>query len=150
MSLRLVDRQSLDDRIQMAPLGAQRHRRADPLVERHAADRVLLPQQQIGQADGDRRGVFELVQRAGAVAHAVRHVDQQRGPQVRVFLELLDVIAILLGPDFPIDVPQVVADGVFAVLAKFDRLAEIRAAVQSGQKAFDDMPRPQIKPRDAA
>ena len=29
--------------------------------------------------------------------------------QVRVFLELLDVIAVLLGPDFPVHMPQVVA-----------------------------------------
>ena len=68
---------------------------------------------------------------------------------VRVFFELLDVVAILLGPDLPIDVAQIVADGIFAVLPEFDRLAEIGAAVQAGQKAFDDMPCPEVQPRDS-
>ena len=78
----------------------------------------------------------------------LRNVDQQRGPQVRVFLELLDVVAVLLGPDFPVDVPQVVAGGVFAVLQELDRLAEVGAAMHARQKAFDDVPGPHVEPRD--
>ena len=70
----------------------------DPLVERHAAHGVLLPQQQIRQARGHRAGVLVLVQRPAAVLHAVRDIDQQRAAQVGVFLVLLDVAA---GPAWP-------------------------------------------------
>ena len=59
-----------------------------------------------------------------AVAHAGGNVDQQRAAEVGIFFELLDVEAILLGPDLPIDIPRVVAPGVFAMLAELDRLAE--------------------------
>ena len=83
-----------------------------------------------------------------AVAHAARDVAQQRAAEVRVFLELLDVVAVLLGPDLPVDVAQVVAAGVLAVLAELDRLAEVRAAVHAGEEALDDVPRAEIEPGD--
>ena len=57
-------------------------------------------------------------------------------PQVGVFLVLLDVIAVLFGPHFPIDVPQVVAVAVLAVLQKLDRLPEVRTAMHAGEKCF--------------
>src|SRR5262249_52899700 len=62
--------------------------------------------------------------------------------------ELLDKVAVLLGPDFPVDVPRVVAVRIFAMLAEFDRLAEVRAAVHAGEEALDDVPSPQFQPRD--
>ena len=83
-----------------------------------------------------------------AVAHAGRDVDQQRAAEVGVLLELLDVVAVLLGPDLPVDVPQVVAAGVLAVLAELDRLAEVRAAVHARQEALDDVPGAQVQPGD--
>ena len=67
---------------------------------------------------------------------------------VRVFFELLDVQSVLPGPDLPVDVPQVVAGGVFAMLQEFDGLAEVGAAVHARQKTFDDVPSPQLQPRD--
>ena len=106
------------------------------VVEGDAADRVLLPQQQVGQADGDRAAVFVLAHRAAAVAHAGGNVAQQRAAEVRVLFELLDVIAVLLRPDFPVDIAQVVAVGVFAVLAELDRLPEVRTAVHPGKEPF--------------
>ena len=59
--------------------------------------------------------------------------------QIGLFLVLLDVVTILLGPDFPIDMPRIVAARIFAVLHEFDRLTEIRAAVNSGEETFDDV-----------
>ena len=124
--LRPAHGQRLNDRVQMVALRAHADRGSHTFVEGHAADGVLLPQQQIGQAHRDRAGVFVLVQRPAAVLHAVRDVDQQRAAEVGVFLELLDVVAVLLGPDLPVDVAQVVAGRVFAVLQELDRLPEVR------------------------
>ena len=118
------------------------------LVERNAADGVVLLEHQVGQAGGERAGVFVLVQRPAAVPHAVRDVDQQRAAQVRVFFELLDVQAVLPRPDLPVDVPQIVAGHVFAMLQELDRLAEVRTAVHPRKESFDDVPGPQFQPRD--
>ena len=148
MFARAAQFQGLDDRIEMVPLGAQRHGDSGGVVEGHAADRVLLPQEQVGQADGDGAGVLVLVHRPAAVAHAVRHVAQQRAAEVGVFLELFDVVAVLLRPDFPIDVAQVVAEGVLAMLAKLDRLAEVRTAMHAGEESLDDVPCAEIEPGD--
>ena len=104
----------------MARAGAKRNRLPDRFVERHAADRVLLPQQQIRQRGGGGDGVVALGHRAAAVGHAGRDIDQQAAPQVGVFFVLLDVEPILLGPHFPIDVAQVVARHVLAVLQELD------------------------------
>ena len=105
----------------MARAGAQRNRLADRFVEDGAADGVLLPQQQIRQRRGRRDRVVALVQRPAAVLHAGRDIDQQAAAQVGVFLELLDVQPVLLGPDLPVDVAQVVARRVLAVLQELDR-----------------------------
>ena len=130
----------------MAPLGVQGDPAADGFVERQATDRVLLPQQQIGDRNGQRAGVFEFIERARPVTHAAGNIDQQRRAEVRVFFVLLDVIAILLGPDLPIDVPQIVAGGVLAVLAKLDRLAEKGTAVDARQKSLDHVARAHLEP----
>ena len=100
----------------MIPPRAQRNGCAHAFVEGDAAHRVLLPQQQIRQTHRGRAGVFIFIQYALAILHAVRNIDQQRRPQICFFFELLDVITILLGPDFPIDVTQIVAVAIFPVL----------------------------------
>ena len=48
----------------------------------------------------------------------------------------------------PIDVAQVVAGDVFAMLQKLDRLPEIGALVHPRKKTFDDVPGPNFQPRD--
>ena len=66
-------------------------------------------------------------------------VHQQRAAQVGVLLELLHIQPILPGPHLPIDVPQVVASRVFAMLQEFDRLPEVGAAVHAGEEALHDV-----------
>ena len=141
--LRFVARLALlecaDDRGQVARARAKRNRLADAFVEHRAAHGILLPQQQVGQRRGSRDRVIALGQRAAAVFHAGRRIDQQAAAQVGVFFELLDVQPILLGPHFPIDAAQVVAGGVFAVLQELDALAEVRTAVHAAEQPFDDV-----------
>ena len=93
---------------------------AHGFVERDAADGVLLPQQQVGQAAAAVAAYSYLFSGPAAVLHAGRDVDEQGAAEVGVFFVLLDVEPVLLGPDLPIDVAQVVAGGVFAVLQELD------------------------------
>jgi len=47
-----------------------------------------------------------------------------------------------------VDVAQIVSARVLAVLKELDRLTEVGAAVDAGQKSFDDVASAQIEPRD--
>ena len=113
------------------------------------ADRVLLPEQQVAEAGGDGAGVVVLVQRPAAVVHRLADVDDQVAAQVGLGLVLLDVEAVGLGPDLPVEVADVVAGGVLAVLHELDGVAEERALVHAGDEALDDLPGPQVEPGDA-
>jgi hypothetical protein len=46
-------------------------------------------------------------------------------------------------------VAEVVAGNVFAMLQKLDRLPEVRAAVHTRKKSFDDVPRPYLQSGDS-
>ena len=84
------------------------------------ADGVLLAQEQVAEAGGDGAGVVVLVERPAAVVHRLADVHDERAAQVGLFLELLDVEAVGLGPDLPVEVADVVAGGVLAVLHELD------------------------------
>ena len=66
--------------------------------------------------------------------------------EVRFFLELLDEDAVAAAVDFPIDVPQVVAGSVLAVLGEFGGEAVIGAAMCSGDGSFDGAASAQRQP----
>ena len=68
--------------------------------------------------------------------------------QVGLGLVLFDIKAVGFGPNFPVEVANVVAGRVFAVLDELDAVAEDRAAVHAGDEAFDDVPRPQVQAGD--
>ena len=130
----------------MAATTAEIDPATDLIVENGQSHRVLLPQQQVRHRGGDRAGVLVLVQCPGAKPHRFAAVDQQRRPQVGVFLVLLDEIAVRLGPDLPVNPPHVVTGNILPVLNKLDRLAQVRAAVQTGEKALDDVPGTDFEP----
>ena len=75
---RLLNGQRIHDAENVVLLGANRHADANVIVERYAADTVLLPQNQIGERAGKRAAVFVFVQRPAAVAHRFAHVHDQR------------------------------------------------------------------------
>src|SRR5205085_1138612 len=54
-----------------------------------------------------------------------------------------------LGPDLPVEVTQVVARHIFAVLHELDAVTEERAPVHAGNESFDHVPGAQIQPGDA-
>ena len=81
--------------------------------------------------------------------HRIADVQDDVAAQVGFFLELLDVILVGLGPDLPVEMANVVAGGVFAVLHEFDAVPEERTAVHARDEAFDHEAGPQIEARNA-
>ena len=128
---------------------AGRNDLANLLVKGDQADRVLLAQEQVTQAGGDGAGIVVLVEGAATVVHGFTHVHDHGAAQIRLFLILLDVIAIRLRPHLPVEVAQVVPRHVLAMLDELDAVPEERALVHAGDEPFHDMPGTQIEPGDA-
>src|SRR6185503_144576 len=59
--------------------------------------------------------------------------------------ELLDVVAIAPRVDLPVDGGEIIAVDVLTVFGELDAEALERAAVQAGEKPFDDRARPQLE-----
>jgi len=72
------------------------------------------------------------------VAHRLAGIDKQVAGEVRFFFVLLEVVAVGLADDLPVDVAQVVARDVLAVLGELDREAVKRAFVQTADVALDN------------
>ena len=64
-------------------------------------------------------------------------VHEQPADEVGVLLVLLEVKTLGAAEDFPIDVLDVVAGAVFAVLGELDGEAVVRATVLAGKITFD-------------
>ena len=131
--------------LQVRGIAAGADQRADLAVEGDQAHAVLLLEHQVGQRRGRALGVFELRHRRGVapVAHALAGVQQQVADQVRLFLELLQVVLVGPAEDFPVEVAQVVAGRVLAMLGELDREAVEGAAMHARDVALDDPPRAQ-------
>ncbi len=124
---------------------------ADLLVERDQADGVLLVDHQVAQGRGQADAVLELRQLlAVGVAHRPGEVHHEVAGEVGLGLELLDVEPVGLGEDRPVDVGDVVARGVLAVLGELDREPLERAGVQPRDEPLDDELGAQVEPRDLA
>ena len=129
---------------------AGRQHRDDVLVEGGEADRVALAVHQVAERRREARAVLELRHRVmRPVAHRAADVEHQVAVEVRLLLELLDVVAIAARVDLPVDGGDVVAGNVLAVLGELDAEALERAAVQAGQQPFDDGPRLQLERAEA-
>ena len=120
-------------------------------VERDQADRVLLVDHQVAQRRRQADGVLELGQLlAVGVGHRGAEVHHQVAGDVGLGLELLEVILVGLGVDVPVEVLEVVAGDVLAMLGELDGEALERAGVQAGQEALDDELGAQVEPGDLA
>ena len=81
-------------------------------------------------------------------AHRLADVEQQPADEVRLLLVLLEVEAAGPAVDLPVDVLDVVAGDVLAVLGELDGEAVVRALVHARQVALDDQPRLQLQAAD--
>src|SRR5260370_38698752 len=80
-----------------------------------------------------------------AVPHRSADVEQQMAVEVRLLLELLDVVAVSARVDLPVDRGQIVARNVLAVLRGPHPGSPARAAGGAGPKPPPD--RPPLCPR---
>src|SRR5262249_60294516 len=85
----------------------------------------------------------------GPVLHRLAGIDQEPRDEVRFLLVLLQVEAVGAAVDFPVDVLDVVARGVLAVLGELDGEPVPRAAVPAGEVALDHLPGLQLQAVDA-
>ncbi len=69
----------------------------------------------------------------------------QVADQVRLVLVLLEIELVGAAEHLPVDVPQVVAGRVLAMLGKLDREPVVRAAMHARDVPFDDPRRPQLQ-----
>jgi len=127
-----------EEDVEMDGGGAGRDEGADLGVEGDEADGILLADHEIGKRGGEVGAVFELGGAALGVGHGGGGVEEDVGLEVGLFLELLDVEAVGPGVGGPVEVADVVARGVFAVLGKLDGEAVIGRTVEAGDEALDD------------
>src|SRR5207245_2596216 len=78
--------------------------------------------------------------------HAAGSIDEQMGVQVGFFLVFLDVIAVGLAEDAPVDVANLVAGIILAMLGELDAEALVGAFVNAAEEALDDVARDEAEP----
>ena len=114
----------------------------DFVAEQYQSDGVLLLLHQVSKAGRRRRRIIELAP-AGffSVPHRTTAINKQMTVEVGFFFIFLDVQPVGFGPDFPIDMSQIVARRVFAVSRELDREAVVGTAMLSRDKTLHHQPR---------
>ena len=72
------------------------------------------------------------------VGHAAAGIDEEVRLEVGLLLVLLDVVAVGLAEGAPVDVADLVAGVILAVLGELDAEALVRALVDAGEEALDE------------
>ncbi len=123
LALRLEPFQELEQR-QNAGLAARERKVGDDVAgERDDRHAVEVGECDIGQRRGHLAGIVELDRIAEG--HAPRAVEQDVDVQVFLFLEPLEQELVVPGEDVPVEVAEVVARGVLAVVGELDAAAEL-------------------------
>jgi hypothetical protein len=110
----------------------------DVLIEDDESGGVTLNGRHVAQRRSDEARVIELVNRLRSVAHRRRSIEEEKELGIGLALVAFQVAAVGAGEDVPIDVPEIVALGVGAVLGEFLGEAEVRRAVEAVDESVDD------------
>src|SRR5688572_10647849 len=107
---------------------------------------VPLADHEMGETGGDETRVVEL-RRAGSAGetHGAAGVEHHLHPNVGRLAKLFRVDAIGAGEEFPVDVLEVVARTVMAVLTEFGAVAVERAAVEPRKRPLDSDSRHELE-----
>ena len=134
--------------LHMRRIAARPHERTQFAVKRGQANAVLLLQDQIRQRSRNALRVLQLTQRrlGSPIAHALAGVQDEIADKIGLLLVLLQVILVGFSEDLPINLAQIIAGHVFAVLCELDRESVIRAFVDSRHVAFDNRLSAQLRP----
>ena len=109
----------------------------DVFIEDDEAGRIALGVGHVAERGGDEAGVIELGDAGGAEAHGGGGVEEEEELGIGLALVAFEEAAVGAGEDVPIDVAEVVALGVGAILGEFLGEAEVRRAMESGDEAVD-------------
>lgn len=103
---------------------------------------VILAKEEPTQSSRQDLGAFELGSPgiSAAVFHRRAGIAKQVEPQIGFLHISADTQAIAAGEQSPIKAPQIVAGLIATVIAEFDAESMKRAAMQSVEKAFHDVP----------
>ncbi len=80
--------------------------------------------------------------------HRLTDIHHNLAAQICFCFKLLDVVFICFGPCFPIQVPDVISSDILSMLNEFDRVSKERAAMHTGDEAFDNVLGTYIQPAD--
>jgi len=107
--------------------------RADLRIEYHQSGGIALAHHEICEARGYAASIFELAHpvRIGLVSHRCGSVQQDVAGEVRLLFELLHIVAVALAEDFPVDVLDVVAGRILAVLGELHGKSAERTSVET-------------------
>ena len=129
--------ESHEDRPQVARSCTCRQHRRNRIVEGGQCYSIALPVHQIRKARREHRTVVQLGDTVRCVPHRRADVEQQMAIEVRLLLELLDVIPVAPGVDLPVDRREIVAGQVLPIFRELDAEALERAAMKTRQEPFD-------------
>ncbi len=104
-------------------------------------DAIEVGQGDVGQRGGDLPGEVEL--RRLAERHAPRAVQQEVDVQVFLFLEPLQQQLVVAGVEVPVEVAEVVAGRVLAVVGELDAAAQLHRPPLGQERAAKHPPRDQ-------
>ena len=116
-------------------------------VTRPTASRWLIIK--YARAAASRRACSNFEPGPARVSHAPRRIEDQVRFQVRLFLIFLDEISVALAVGPPVDVADLVAGAVLAVLGELNGEPLERAPVQARHHPLDGQPRQQFEPAEA-
>ena len=77
-------------------------------------------QDEVSEVGGHGLAVLELGQLPRAVLHGLGSIEEDVGDVIGLLLVLFDVIAVGATEDLPIQMPDIIALGVFAMLGELD------------------------------
>ena len=106
-------------------------------VEHDQTRGVALRVGKITKRRGEKARVIELGHRLRAETHGRAGIEQKQKLRVGLAAIPLEIGALGTGVDVPVDVAEIVAFGVSAVLGELLAKAEIRRAVQPRDKSLD-------------
>src|SRR5262249_12196831 len=151
--LRLSVRRSTDeeaaDVFQMSWLAGGSQELPHFRVKGCQADAVGLLHDEVAEGRGRGAGQIVLRDLAGPVAHRFAGLDQKPADEVGFELVLLEVEAFGAAVDLPVDVADVIAGDVFAMLSELDREPVVLALVPAGDEPLDRLPGAQLQRADA-
>ena len=119
-------------------LGAGRDELPELLVMNREPDRIALAVKEMAERSGRGGPHLELAEGAGPVGHRGARIEHEQSRDIGLFLVALDIVAVHASEDLPVEMAQVIAGNVFAMLNELHAEAVAGALVLARQEAIDD------------